>query len=175
MEIYKNEKTLAFEKMYQKYYGRILAYFNQHTGKKEDAEDLANDVFLYAFKNLDAYDEKKASFATWIYTIAKSRFKNYLRSKKIHDDIEDYPDIIGDSGEYEDYVILQEKRELLYQVLQQLTDQQRKIIILKYFQQMKNTEIAEILNKNPNNIGVQASKALAALKKKLHELGCDTL
>lgn len=161
--------------MHQKYHGRILAYFIQHTGKKEDAEDLTSDVFLYAFKNFDAYDEKKASFATWIYTIAKNRFKNYLRSRKVHDDIEDYHDIIGDSGEYEDYVILQEQRELLYKALQQLTEQQKKIIILKYFQQMKNTEIAEILGTNSNNIGVQSSKALTALKKKLHELGCDTL
>ncbi len=49
---------------------------------EQDAEDILQESFLYAFKNLHRFDSRKASLKTWLYTIAVSRCRNTYRRKR---------------------------------------------------------------------------------------------
>lgn len=49
---------------------------------RQDAEDVMQEVFVYAFRNLRRYDPTKASFKTWLYTIAISRCRNMFRRRR---------------------------------------------------------------------------------------------
>ena len=51
---------------------------------QQDAEDVMQESFVYAFKNLQRFDPDKASFKTWLYTIAVSRCRNTYRRKRFH-------------------------------------------------------------------------------------------
>src|SRR3990172_2506497 len=50
---------------------------------KQDAEDVSQEAFVYAFKNLHRYDSSRASFKTWLYTITVSRCRNMYRRKRL--------------------------------------------------------------------------------------------
>jgi len=60
--------------LYRLCYGLLL--------NKEDADDVVQESFVYAFKNLKRYDSNKSAFKTWLYTIAVSRCRNIHRRKK---------------------------------------------------------------------------------------------
>ena len=172
MEIYKNihceKNIISFDDIYRKYHSQIVAYFVKRTGNQKDAEDLASEVFLYCYKNYSKYDSSKSSVSTWIYLIAKSRFYNYCRDRKTCEDIDDYANIIEDSTDFtEKAIYLEEMRIQLNESLKLLTERQRKIVILKYFEGMKAEEIALLFDTTANNIRVQLSKALKKMKKNM--------
>ena len=69
----------AFEEVYNRYYLSVYLYLFKRIRHQQDAEDLANDVFLACYKNFGSYDPAKASMITWIFVIASNRLKNYYR------------------------------------------------------------------------------------------------
>lgn len=165
----KNE--VSFESIYSKYYSSVLFYFIKRIRNQSDAEDLTSEVFLYCFNNYDTYDSSKSSFATWLYLVAKSRFYNYCRDKKQTEDIDDYANIIEDTSNLvEKAVYLSELRMQLNVALNELTERQKKIVVMKYFEGMCAEEIANILNTNANNVRVQLSKALKRLQTIIENL-----
>ena len=170
MEVYrtevKQEETLLFEEVYEKYYKQIVAYFIKRIGNQPDAEDLTSEVFLYCYKNFSTYDPKKSSIATWIYLVAKSRYFNYCRDKRITENIDDFENLAADSADLMDNAIyLEELRSQLNAALTSLTERQKSIIVLRYFEDKSAEEIANIFCTSSNNIRVQLHKALKKLKK----------
>ena len=169
MEILKTaavcEVKQSFEEVYKKYYPQILSYYCQRIGNHADAEDLTSEVFLYCANHYDNYDPQKASVATWIYLIAKSRFSNYCRDRKLTDNIDDHLDLTGDTGEMMDKALyLQELRERLTAALGQLAERQRQIVVWRYFDDRSIEEIANRLEITSNNVRVQLSRALKKLR-----------
>ena len=72
----------AVVSFYKHYSPRILKYLVSRVPKKEDAEEIMNDVFLDVFDNLHLF-QKKASLTTWLYTIAHNKLVDFYRKKKI--------------------------------------------------------------------------------------------
>ena len=60
------------EKIYLEFKNKVSAYVAGKGISGHEAEDIVADVFLKVYKNLDRYDETKASLSTWIYTITKN-------------------------------------------------------------------------------------------------------
>ncbi len=70
-------KDTYFEKIYGSYYQSILNYMFCRVHNRAIAEELAADVFLLAYKNLDSYDHSKSFITTWLYAIAANHVRNY--------------------------------------------------------------------------------------------------
>ena len=70
-------KDTYFEKIYGSYYQSILNYMFCRVHNRAIAEELAADVFLLAYKNLDSYDHSKSSIKTWLCAIAANHVRNY--------------------------------------------------------------------------------------------------
>lgn len=161
-----NGEKISFEEIYKKYYNQMFAYFFKRLNNKADAEDLTSDTLLYCYKNIDTYDSEKASFATWIYLIAKSRYYNYFRDRKLTENIDDFENIAGDSeNQMENAIYIDELRKQLNIALNNLTERQRSIIIMKFFEDKTTEEIADFYKTSSNNIRVQLCKALKNLRK----------
>lgn len=157
---------ISFNEVYNKYYKQILAYFFKRINSTSDAEDLTSEVFLYSYKHFDKYDSEKASLSTWLYLIAKSRYYNYCRDKKNTENIDDFENLIGSYGdEMEKAIYIEELRIQLNKALNNLTDRQKNIVVMKYFEEMETEEIAEFYGTSSNNIRVQLCKALKNLRK----------
>ena len=70
-------KDTYFVKIYGSYYQSILNYMFCRVHNRAIAEELAADVFLLAYKNLDSYDHSKSSITTWLCAIAANHVRNY--------------------------------------------------------------------------------------------------
>ncbi len=72
-------QTSEFRKLVEQYHQPIFRFARNLIGDAHDAEDIAQDVFLAAFDHLTSYNSKRASFQTWLFTIARNRCVNYLK------------------------------------------------------------------------------------------------
>ena len=74
-----NEKLLKI--LIQRYLKPIFSFAYRYTRSTQDAEDIAQEVFVKVWRNLKKFDQEK-SFKTWIFTIAKNTSIDFLRKKK---------------------------------------------------------------------------------------------
>lgn len=152
------------EKLYEEYHDKVFGYIFNHTSNKEDAEDLTNDVFLKAFRSLERFDESRASVSTWIFTIMKNTLTDHFRRGHISEELnEDYVSSDDIEGSY----LKKETLEEIARALKELPEEQRDIIILRYYDGLSLTEISEKLRISYGMIKIKHKKALAALEKLL--------
>ena len=77
----KADEPGAFAELLDQYWPRIFGRFYKQLGDRQEAEDLAQDVFMRLYRNRRRY-QPRASFATWIYHIARNVARNALRSRR---------------------------------------------------------------------------------------------
>ncbi|MCY3782118.1 MAG: sigma-70 family RNA polymerase sigma factor [Chloroflexi bacterium] len=116
---------------------------------EQDAEDILQESFLYAFKNLHRYDSGKASLKTWLYTIAVSRCRNtYRRKRFLTVDITQWLGLelkAPPSEAPEAAVIRRDASESISKALLELSPRLREAIVLRYGQGMTYREISEVM------------------------------
>lgn len=116
---------------------------------EQDAEDILQESFLYAFKNLHRFDSRKASLKTWLYTIAVSRCRNtYRRKRFLMVDISQWFgfELKAPSSEApEAAVIRRDAKESIHKALANLSPRLREAIVLRYGQGLTYREIAEVM------------------------------
>ena len=162
---------MTYETFYSEYHGKILKYLTAKCGRREDAEDLTSQVFLYCYQNFSRYDPAKSSIASWVYMIANSRFKNYCRDRRSFADIDEVGQFLPDEKNLVDAAImLDEMRDSVARALLRLPERQRMIVVLRYFRNMSAAEIGSRLGMSPVNVRVQLSRALDRLEAELEEL-----
>lgn len=116
---------------------------------QEDAEDVTQDAFVYAFRNLQRYNNTKASFKTWLYTIAISRCRNMYRRKRYP--MVDLSQVLhlhlpGPQSENPEAQLAQRNASDAIQVaLTKLSPRLREAIVLRYGHGLTYREIAEVM------------------------------
>jgi RNA polymerase sigma-70 factor, ECF subfamily len=116
---------------------------------REDAEDVTQEAFVYAFKNLDRYDEKRAAFKTWLYTIAVSRSRNVHRRKRPM--VIDLLDVMrlktpSPASEMpEAQLAHQRAKEAIGEALAALSPRLREAVVLRYGHGLTYREIGDVM------------------------------
>ena len=157
----------AFEEFYAAYYSRIVQYLKNRCSSKEDAEDLANTCFLYCMEHWHQFNEQKASRITWLYMIVRSRWKNYCRDHRQYVNLDDLENVLPDADILEQTVLLTQIRENIAEGLKELPDAQRTAIIMRFFQNCSDEEIALKLQTSRGNVRVMVHRALNRLQSVL--------
>lgn len=115
---------------------------------EQDAEEVAQDTFVYALRNLNRFEPDRSAFRTWLYTIAICRCRNKRRRKWL-------PTInLADFGErqasteppLEAIAEAQSTREAVLDALHQLSPKLREAVVLRYFDGLSYREMADVLN-----------------------------
>jgi RNA polymerase sigma-70 factor (ECF subfamily) len=114
---------------------------------QQDAEEVVQDSFGYAFQSLRRYDSARSSFRTWLYTITLSRCRNKRRRKwlptlPLADMVEWLP---GREPNPETAVEQLSIREMVWNALGELSPKQREAIVLRYFDGLTYREMAMVL------------------------------
>ena len=126
-----------------------------------------------ALNNLKKFDEAKSSLNNWVFTIARNSIIDYYRLKSTNDSHFEVgeealiPDNITPAAE--DQLIEAERAETISALLQLLSEQEREIIILKFWSGLKNIEIAEQMGMKGTNVNVIVFRALKKLKSLIDE------
>ena len=162
----KTMTTPDWEKIYETYSGKVMGYIAARVQRRADAEDLCADVFEKAYKKIDAYDEKKASMSTWIFTITRNTVIDYFRRNKIMDEPDEN---IAAEGEVDDNLLTQETLSELAGALTRLPDELQDIIVLMYYDGKPMTEVAAMMRLSYGAVKLRHQKALTLLKKRLSQ------
>lgn len=141
------------EKIIRKYYDEIFLYCCHHTGSRTAGEDLCQDTFVSFIEHYKDYHHMGKT-KNYLYTIAGNKCRDY-RKKHIPVLMEELPEQKAE-GDLEDSVILR-------QLLSSLPEELREILILRYFQDLRYTDIAFILKISPSLAKYRVKKGLELL------------
>lgn len=154
-----------FESFYKQYYQIVLGYLVKKTSRSDDAEDLAGKVFLYCFENWSSYDENKASRKTWLFLIVRSRWIDYLRRRREMTNLDEIAELAGSDDSLMDRALqLETLRGELAEALEKIPESQRKAIVMRFFGQIEDREIARRLQTTENNVRVLIHRGLIRLR-----------
>ncbi len=146
-------------------------------GDVGDAEEVLQDSFVYALRNLRRYDARRASFRTWLFTIAISRCRNKRRRKwlaQVPLSLAGTVAASASSRPVEAVLAARGVRQELWQALQLLPYAQRETLVLRFFGGMAYKEIGALLACKPKTAESRARLGLKALRGHLAQLELET-
>lgn len=133
--------TDAFRALVERHQQRIFRFAYGLLGNWEEAQDVAQEVFLAAFANLSGYESSRAAFSTWLYAIARNRCINWL--KRTRAGALPSPEAIeGHIGA--DPIDRQELSQRLDDALSSLPVDQRTAFVLAEIEELSYAEIARV-------------------------------
>lgn len=140
----------SYVALYNAYSGMIYRLAYSMLQHKEDAEEVLQDSFEYAFRKLARYDAHKSSFKTWLYRIAISRCRNKRRRKWLPtfslSQIVGYEITDRETPAPDEVVTLTEKQQQVWHALHELSPKLRETAVLRYYEGLTYVEIGDILD-----------------------------
>lgn len=163
----------AFVTLYDQHAAMVYRLAFGLLQNKEDAEEVLQDSFEYAFRKLALYNPQKSAFTTWLYRIAVSRCRNKRRRKWLPTlslslmPQQDVPDL--DSPDPDGLLELDEQQKIIWDGLAQLSPKLRETAILRYYHGLRYKEIGGILGIPPKTAESRIRLAHKALRKTLDD------
>ena len=156
----------AFATFYAEYLPKVFRYVSYRVNDQHTAEDLTSAVFEKALTKFEGYRAEKASFSTWVFTIARNTVIDYYRTHHRTEELgiemaavlADGDPVPGEAAER-----AEELRRLKY-CLEMLSRAEKEIISLKFGAELTNRAIARQISLSESNIGVIVFRAVRKLK-----------
>lgn len=143
-------EQMAYVALYNQYAGMIYRLAFSLLQHEQDAEEVLQDSFEYAFRRLATYDPNRAGFKTWLYRIAISRCRNKRRRKWLPTlSISQLPDDnLSDAGTPtpDQYAVLNDRQQAVWNAIGRLSAKLREVAVLRYYGGLQYAEIATILD-----------------------------
>ena len=153
----------AFEQVVREYGEQLYWQIRRMVLTHEDADDVMQNVFIKAWSHLDDFHQE-SRLSTWLYRVAVNESLDFLRKQKnntmIHaDDVESG---VANMLVADNYFDGDETEAMLQEAISQLPDVQRTVFTLKYFEDMKYSEMSRILKTSEGSL--KASYHIAVKK-----------
>lgn len=162
----------AFRVLIDRYEGMVFDLTNQYANQPEDVEDLAQDIFLKAYRRIDDL-RNPDQFASWLYGIALNQCRDYVKNVRR----ETYPfsrtgqedaDIVARETEAQDERLIAEERgEQLWAALEELSSTYATPFLLKYRDGLTYTAMSKRLDVSVSALKVRVHRARKKLRKLL--------
>jgi RNA polymerase sigma factor (sigma-70 family) len=161
----------AFARLVERYQNLVFTIVHRYVKRREDAEEVAQDVFVKAYRSLADF-KGDSKFSTWLYTIATTSSLSWLRKKRVAMQSLDEEGAFGrvaaiDGGLGADGIELKSRAELVNRSLQLLSPEDAQILTLFYKGEQTMEEIGQILGIVPNAAKVRLHRARTRLKEKM--------
>jgi RNA polymerase sigma-70 factor, ECF subfamily len=161
----------GYRDLLESYRDRVYSFILRLVGSAQDAEDLAQDVFLKAFTKLDSYDPTRP-FLSWVFRIAHNSAIDHLRARKPQslsldaDEALERPE--GGPGP-ESAALASSQAEYIDALISSLPPLYREALLLRHREDMDVVEIARVLDLPEGTVKIRLFRARNLLKAKLDE------
>ena len=168
----------AFKQIVELYHKPIHGLCFRYLKNHEDAEEIAQDVFIRLYKSADKY-EARAKLTTYLYRIAVNLSLNRIRDRKLkrfvsldffHGVALENNPISADTHDPDSLLEQKEKQRTIRQAIDTLPTNQRTAVILKRFQELSYGEIAQVMGCSLSAVESLLHRAKRNLKKRLAHL-----
>lgn len=156
----------AFANVYDAFSEKIYKYIFYRTFHRETAEDLTSRTFLKVLEKIHQYKPQKGQFSAWIFRIARNQVIDHFRTTGKTVNISDIKEISG-KVDIEKDAVDREQIERIRTLMQKLKPMQREIILLRVWQDLPYSEIAEITGKSEASCKMTFSRTLVRLRHDL--------
>jgi len=169
-----------FGEVYEHYFALVYAYVARRVRNRDEAEDLTAEVFRKALASLPRFKWRGAPFAAWLFRIASNMIAD--RSKRVAREVsldESGATARGNSAlinkgadtsqqkDLED----SERRALLFRLVDELAEDQGRVLVMRFAEEKSIREIAEVLGRSKGAVKQLQFRALENLRMKLHHRG----
>lgn len=159
------ELELLFHQLYEQYFHDVFNFVSYSVGRRHDAEDLTQEVFVKAYRGLASF-RGDAEYKTWLFAIARNTIRNWIVRKKPLPITEDELlwQLPENGSTPEEQLEEKEAMNKLLLALGQLKDSYRTVIVLRGIQGFSVKETAEILECTETKVKVTHFRALRKLR-----------
>jgi RNA polymerase sigma-70 factor (ECF subfamily) len=176
----RDDSAAAFEELVLRYENRLVAVMTHLVGSRDQAQDLAQEVFLRVYRARKSY-VPSAKFSTWLFTIANNVAANALRTLARRHEVKLDTRASGPMGANPMDVIVQasssqmpsrqlaktEMRDIVRLALESLSERQRMVVLLSKFEDMCYADIAEVMEMTPKAVKSLIARARTHLREVL--------
>jgi RNA polymerase sigma-70 factor, ECF subfamily len=152
----------------KRYEDKLLRYIIGFAGlRKEDAEDVLQEVFISTYRNLNEFDPRM-KFSSWIYRITHNQAISHLRKAGIRPTVSFSPeeaDRLADEFNVTKEIDGKIERERINQILERMDKKYREALMLRFLDGKEYLEIADILKKPTSTVGNLISRGRKIFKK----------
>lgn len=167
---------LAFGELYDLYYSPIFNYVLRRVGNVTEAADITSDAFFKVMRNIKKFEWRGIAFSSWIYKVTTNEVNSYFRTKRFaflslnalsenrgfdpKADIDLQEDCIHAQNQLERHEDFLQLRGLI----KRLPNKYQEVIVLRFFENKKISEISEITGKNTNTVKSLLSRGINMLR-----------
>jgi len=155
----------AWTQIYRHHYPKIYAYLCHRLGDIDLAEDIAAKVFLHAVEGIGSFTYRGFSLSSWLFRIAHNQVVDHLRRKAKVKTEPLTEELLAKSGLVQEAMEEVLVREDLNLALKNITEEQRQVVLLKFFSGLSNAEVARIIGKPEGAVKALQHRALASLRR----------
>lgn len=156
----------ALTRFYERFAGAVMALLLRMLGSRAEAEELLQEVFMELWRRAGQYEPGRAAVSTWVITIARSRALDALRARArrggdMHTPAEEMFMAAPTETRPDQMIASSLRSAAVHRALAEISDTQREVLELSYFEGLSHGEIAERLSLP---VGTVKSRILGAMK-----------
>ena len=158
----------AFTQIYERHAAAIYRYIYFRVGEAELAEDLQADVFVRMIEGMHRYEDRGWPISAWLYRIAHDRTVDIIRRrrKRQHVSIESWE---GSCDGPENEIDARIEQEELRRTIDELTQDQRQVILMRFMANMSLHDVAEKLGRTEGSVKALQHRGLQSLARRLEK------
>lgn len=163
---------MGIDEVYEQYFKDVYLYVLGLSSKKAIAEDITQETFLKAIKNIDSFDGKK-DIRAWLFTIAKNTYFTYCKREKIYIDKEPFENTANDNVSIVENLVNEESAFLIHQYLHTMNEPYKEVFNLRVFGELPFEKIGAIFAKSDSWARVTYYRAKNMIIKYMEEIEKD--
>jgi RNA polymerase sigma factor (sigma-70 family) len=157
--------------LYERYHRALFAFFFKVILDSQASEDLVQTVFFKIIKYRDRYRAEEGSFAAWMFRIAhNANIDHYHSLKRLRNEVRIGEGDVREAGDPDEDFLKKERSRRIKEALGHLTAEQREVLILSRYQDLKYEEIAEILKCRIGTVKARVFRAVEKLRRIYRQL-----
>jgi RNA polymerase sigma-70 factor (ECF subfamily) len=174
MRAYANGDVAAFAALLQRYQNSIYTFLRRHTSNPSVAEDLLQETFLRVMRAAPRY-QPQHRFRAWLYQIARNQCRDHFRAQArrpvevTNSEPPSAPSWQSDPPNAADAIEHVQQRQRVMELLAQLSEEQREVLLLREYQDLSFNEIASIVGTSVGTVKSRMRYALAHLRSALRD------
>lgn len=158
----------ALEELYLIHFDRIYGYLHLSVGNRHDAEDLTTQTFMKMLESIKKFRWQSAPFSAWLFRIAHNLAMDHFRASRRLQPEEEVPEPVGEEEPSAEAAAMQSLgQQSMLELIEDLSQDQKQVLTLKFVFNLKNAEVATILGKTEGAIKSLQHRALVSLQKRI--------
>jgi RNA polymerase sigma factor (sigma-70 family) len=152
--------------LFERHNRKLFSFLFHMSHRREASEDMVQNVFYRMLKYRHTFTED-SNFIGWMYHIARNVLKDQVKKYQLatrYDHIDDHEEKIGGGVSADEYLEKKQAKAELYEAMRKLSDDNRELLTLSKFQELKYNEIGEMLGIAEGAVKVRVYRAMQELK-----------